>query len=145
MQRRRNGAAWLGIGLGLLGVAGYFAWITLALEPRMPVLRDTAVVNLVLVGLGLGFSVIGIRRAFGRAATHRGRVLAPVLGALNVGLAVLFGLMLFHFSELPVAAAAPQVGQTAPDFTLADQSGAPFQLAALRGKNVLLVFYRGHW
>jgi peroxiredoxin Q/BCP len=33
------------------------------------------------------------------------------------------------------------VGQDAPDFTLRDQDGNPFSLAALRGRNVVLVFY----
>jgi thioredoxin-dependent peroxiredoxin len=33
------------------------------------------------------------------------------------------------------------VGQDAPEFTLRDQDGNPVSLAALRGKNVVLVFY----
>ena len=36
-------------------------------------------------------------------------------------------------------------GKLAPDFTLKDQEGRPFRLASLRGKRVLLVFYRGYW
>jgi len=145
MQRRYNWAAWLGLGFGVLGVVGYFAWVILAIGPRVPTLRDTALVNLALVGLGLGCSLIAIRRAYGRAASHRGRVLAPLLGALNLGLAGLFVLMLFPFSTLPAAPEAPQVGEAAPDFILTDHAGNAFQLAAQRPKNVLLVFYRGHW
>ncbi len=38
-----------------------------------------------------------------------------------------------------------QAGQTAPDFTLQKPSGDPLTLSSLRGKNVVLVFYRGHW
>jgi len=38
-----------------------------------------------------------------------------------------------------------QAGQTAPDFTLARPGGEPLILSSLRGKNVVLVFYRGHW
>lgn len=34
-----------------------------------------------------------------------------------------------------------QTGVMAPDFTLQDQDGNPVSLAALRGKNVVLVFY----
>jgi len=146
MQRRlRNGAAWLGLGLGLLGVGSFFASVIFRLGPQSPALRDTAILHLVLVGLGLGVSVVAIRRAFGPRAVHRGRVLAPVLGALNLGLAAFFVLLLFRFSILPPAPNAPHVGQAAPDFTLADQGGAPVELAALHGKKVLLVFYRGHW
>ena len=33
------------------------------------------------------------------------------------------------------------VGQDAPEFTLLDQDGSPVSLNALRGKNVVLVFY----
>ena len=39
-----------------------------------------------------------------------------------------------------------QVGQLAPDFTLTSLAGPPVRLSSLRGdKNVVLVFYRGHW
>jgi cytochrome oxidase Cu insertion factor (SCO1/SenC/PrrC family) len=38
-----------------------------------------------------------------------------------------------------------QAGQSAPDFTLPNSAGGSFTLSALRGKNVVLVFYRGYW
>jgi peroxiredoxin (alkyl hydroperoxide reductase subunit C) len=39
-----------------------------------------------------------------------------------------------------------QVGQEAPDFTLASLAGPTVTLSQYRGaKNVVLVFYRGHW
>ena len=38
------------------------------------------------------------------------------------------------------------VGETAPDFTLADEEGRTVQLSAARGKSpIVLVFYRGYW
>jgi cytochrome oxidase Cu insertion factor (SCO1/SenC/PrrC family) len=38
------------------------------------------------------------------------------------------------------------VGSPAPDFTLEDEKGNEIRLSQLRDqKNVLLVFYRGHW
>ena len=39
------------------------------------------------------------------------------------------------------ASIGPQVGQLAPDFTLADQSGTSHHLAAYRGQWVLIYFY----
>lgn len=39
-----------------------------------------------------------------------------------------------------------KVGQPAPDFTLEDSEGKKHQPCRLRRqKNVVLVFYRGHW
>ena len=37
------------------------------------------------------------------------------------------------------------VGDTAPDFTLLDRHGEPVTLSELRGRRIVLVFYRGHW
>ena len=40
-----------------------------------------------------------------------------------------------------MSVAALQVGQAAPDFELVNQFGEPIRLSALRGSNVVLVFY----
>ena len=37
------------------------------------------------------------------------------------------------------------VGTVAPDFYLETYAGEPMSLSEHRGKNVILVFYRGHW
>ncbi|MCA9737648.1 MAG: redoxin domain-containing protein [Gemmatimonadetes bacterium] len=37
------------------------------------------------------------------------------------------------------------VGTPAPDFTLAAYEGDPVRLSDLRGRPIVLVFYRGHW
>jgi cytochrome oxidase Cu insertion factor (SCO1/SenC/PrrC family) len=36
-------------------------------------------------------------------------------------------------------------GEMAPDFRLQDQDGKVHQLSQYRGRNVVLVMYRGHW
>ena len=36
-------------------------------------------------------------------------------------------------------------GEVAPDFRLQDQDGNVHQLSQYRGKNVVLVLYRGYW
>ena len=48
-------------------------------------------------------------------------------------------------SASPTDLARVVEGRAAPDFDLKDQNGQPVRLSALRGKNVVLVFYRGHW
>lgn len=48
----------------------------------------------------------------------------------------------------PAATAAvrpPGAGERAPDFNLRDENGARVRLSALRGKKVVVVFYRGYW
>lgn len=48
-------------------------------------------------------------------------------------------------TRLPAAEHAPAVGAPAPDFTLADQHGDQVALSSLRGRQTVLVFYRGFW
>ena len=46
----------------------------------------------------------------------------------------------------PTDTARVHAGMLAPDFTLEAFTGPDFTLSALRGrKQVILVFYRGHW
>lgn len=49
--------------------------------------------------------------------------------------------------DLPAAdTGRVRVGDAAPDFTLESMRGGTVTLSNLRGKkNVVLVFYRGHW
>jgi peroxiredoxin len=60
--------------------------------------------------------------------------------------------MLFLFGVLAWAQAPPAtdlnrvaVGSVAPDFELPSPTGGKVKLSSLRGKNVVLVFYRGYW
>ncbi len=46
----------------------------------------------------------------------------------------------------PTDTARVAVGTLAPDFTLEALQGPPVTLSQFRGaKNIILVFYRGHW
>jgi cytochrome oxidase Cu insertion factor (SCO1/SenC/PrrC family) len=71
-------------------------------------------------------------------------LLFPFLLTLTVGLWAQYGPK--DGGDLPPADLERiQVGQPAPDFTLPDSAGHSFSLSSLRGKNVVLVFYRGYW
>jgi peroxiredoxin len=48
-------------------------------------------------------------------------------------------------SGLPKKNPAVSVGATAPDFTATDADGREFRLSDLRGRPVLMKFYRGYW
>ena len=58
-------------------------------------------------------------------------------GALFVGLGVLAS----QSKQMPAIA----VGSPLLDFTAPDENGKPFGLASLRGRPILLKFFRGHW
>jgi hypothetical protein len=70
------------------------------------------------------------------------------LGGAAAGAVVLMAsafLVLTTASRLPPQRPAVAVGERAPDFTAPDADGRPFALAGLRGRPLLLKFFRGHW
>lgn len=152
MERRWNLLPLGGFAVTLLAFLSYFVFFA-----RFPATRDVPWVNLLLFAGGLVLLVLGLRRAFGHADRYRGKIVSVLLSALSVLVLALFLFYNFWFSsQLPVAKAAPRVGEKAPDFTLPDQNGQPVRLANLlaspsptgsgaAGSWVLLVFYRGYW
>ncbi len=48
-------------------------------------------------------------------------------------------------SGTPSTAPAVEVGHPAIDFTTTDSQGDPFTLSQVKGRPVLLKFFRGHW
>lgn len=131
--------------------------------------RATVWLGVVLTIAAVVCAVIGIMRAFRQPQVYRGKISSSILGVLSLLICGLVAFGAVHSRDLPSSAAAPQVGQKVPDFTLADTSGiqvsldellgrAPGSLAqgspppinspylsSVRPKAVLLVFYRGYW
>lgn len=142
---RRNGAAAIGLLLGVGSVVGYFLMVALH-DPRLSPWLRLPVLHLAVLASGLVLSILGVRAAWSHPPRRRGRVLAPILAGLNLAVAGLFCFFLFVATAwLPAAANAPAVGQTAPPFELPDQNGRSVSLESLRGRNLVLVFYRGFW
>ncbi len=144
-----NWPLWAGFLLSLVAFLSYPA-----LFIRFPVTRNFPWANLILAAIALVALFIGIRKAFAPDRPRRSKVagvVLPVLGILAMGV---FFLTFFVFARmLPPSKGAPQVGQPAPDFTLADSDGKQVSLAELTkapidgkpAKGVLLIFYRGYW
>ena len=125
---------------------------------RWPVTRDVPWVPL------LGFAVvavllfIGIRRGFATGRRLGSKIITSVLAVVSV---LAIGLFLFSILVmarwLPGSKGAPQVGQRAPEFSLADPNSKQVSLSELltvpivsngvatKPKGVLLIFYRGYW
>jgi hypothetical protein len=134
----RNHGVWLGPLVVFCGAVSYFTVFV-----SVPALRDFPWLNLPLVWVGLLVSVLGVRVARRRG---RGRLLAwsGLLSSLLLA-AAFHGYVFWYSYQLPDHERALEVGSPAPEFTLLDQERRPLTLSELRGRYVVLVFYRGYW
>lgn len=147
-ERRRNIAPWWALlfGIGAVGCNVAF-FVSPSLQQTLPWL------SLLFAVLALIFLVTGLRRAFGLRQIYRGKALSVVLSVVALLAIGLTTLVFVTARRLPGSAAAPQVGQRVPEFTLSDTSGKPVTLDQLlcassgspAPKAVLLIFYRGYW
>jgi hypothetical protein len=132
-SHKRNHAAWIGPVIVLTGVFTYFS-----VAVQYPTLRDSALVNLVVVYAGLLIAAVGL---------FRRRNWKSWLGLCVAGFfTMLFSAYIFVYSsQLPPADNAPAVGSIAPPLELPDHTGRMVSLDTFRGARVLVVFYRGFW
>lgn len=139
--RRRNHAIWLGPAVTFCGAVSYFTVFV-----GYPTLRDFPWVNLPLVLVGVALSALGLWRAFRRSSVFRGKYLGTVGFAVSLFLGGLFFFYVFAYSyRLPGPTPTSRALIDVQDFALTDHGGKPFRLGELRGRKVVLVFYRGHW
>src|SRR5438105_4842965 len=119
MKRRWNWLLWVGFLLVLAGLLSYIPLFSL-----FPVTRDFPWVNLLLFLGGGVLLAQGLGRAFRQPEIYRGKIFGPLLAVLSVAGVSLFIYGLFYLGrQMPASAAAPRVGQKAPEFTLPDQNG----------------------
>jgi len=127
-----SGAIFGYLALLLLVQAG-FVWLRSIREVRTGE-RRPLVLLVVLSGMGLA----GL--AFARGPGVPGGVAAGL--ALGLGaLFLVFQLLGRQSRVVPNVA----VGRPILDFTAPDAEGRPFSLSSLRGRPLLLKFFRGHW
>jgi hypothetical protein len=146
--RKRTPAPWIGLLLTVLGALSN--GLPFAGFPAAPV----PWISLLLSLIGFVIVLFGLWRVFGQSTAYKGKL----SGAAAAGLSLLFlaGAIVFFWSarHIPAeSAAAPQIGQRVPDFTLPDSTGHSVSLTQLFSgsagveppKALLLVFYRGYW
>jgi hypothetical protein len=120
------------LALALMAQAG-FLWLRLIREVRVGERRPW-VLFIVLAAIGLGVL----------AFANRPGVLGGSAAGLALGLGALF-LALQGLGRQARRTPAVALGRPILDFTAPDAEGHPFALASLRGRPLLLKFFRGHW
>jgi hypothetical protein len=148
IQQRRNGPLWWGFVLALSAMLCNMVFFINA-----PAQRSIPWLSLLLAVVALIFVGKGLWQIFAPPRIHRGRILASIVSIFSLLLVAVAVFAFFSARALPASAGAPQVGQKAPDFTLADATGRPVSLDQLFApsadgtspKAVLLIFYRGYW
>ncbi|MGB9106244.1 MAG: hypothetical protein WCC59_15920 [Terriglobales bacterium] len=148
-SRPLNWPLWSAFLLSLIAFISYpFVFV------RVPITRDVPWVNLLLLGLSAALLLAGLRRSFGAGATRNSKIVGAVIASLTVIVFAFFVFAFFIFArQLPASHGAPQVGQKAPEFRLADSDEKMVSLSELLSspiagktpKGVLLIFYRGYW
>ena len=148
-SQRFNWQIWAGF---LLTLAAAYSYPLVFV--RWPVTRDFPWVNLLLFGIAAALLFVGVRRAFAHDRGPVSKIVSSILATLSVAILGLFIFAAFIMARwLPASHGAPQIGQKAPDFSLADTNGRMVSLSELRStpirgtapKGVLLIFYRGYW
>ena len=162
---RLNWKIWAGF---LLSLVALFSYPLLFVD--WPITRDFPWANLLLFAIAAILLFVGVRRGFAPDRRRLSKIVSSVLATLSALVLGMFIFVAFVASRwLPASTGAPQVGQKAPDFTLADANGRQMSLsellsAPIRGKignvgglarnegeaqtaprGVLLIFYRGYW
>jgi uncharacterized membrane protein YhaH (DUF805 family) len=151
--RKFNWQIWVGF---LLSVVAFLSYPSVFV--RWPITRDFPWANLLLFGVAAVLLFVGVRRAFSPDRRLRSKIAASILTIFSFLVLGFFVFSIFVASKwLPASHGAPQIGQKAPDFTLADTSEKPMSLsellrapinaqaASINPRGVLLIFYRGYW
>lgn len=149
--KRFNWQIWAGFVLSLIAFLSFSLFFV-----NFPVTRDFPWANLLLFAVALVLVFVGVRRGFAkdRPRPWLSKIGAATLGTLSVLILAFFLFSVFILARwLPASTGAPQVGQRAPDFSLADSNGRQVTLSELLSspidgkapKGVLLIFYRGYW
>ena len=135
---------WTPVLIAVVAVAiGLPAFGGLSRAGKMPLwLRDhpwplelaCALLTLLLAGM----AAAAFRERKRRAVTVVGALLAAASTALFIYVA---NVVVYQLPPPP----AKGLGEQAPDFTLPDESGKLVSLASLRGKPLVVLFYRGFW
>src|SRR5437660_906552 len=117
-ERQPNRMPWLALLLALLAIGlniGFFV--------GFPAQRALPWLSLLCGVAALFLSAIAARRAYSQPQLYKGKISSSIVAFLVILVCAFLGFATFEARSLPSTAAAPQVGQEAPEFTLPDTQG----------------------
>ena len=132
---------------GLLAVVGgalavmtsWVAYMATVPSGRVPA-RPTG--HMIAQGSGTIAVIVGIAQAL--PAGFDATLIALSVGSLPLVMGPLFFFLLSQ-RKTPIGKLTVKVGDPLPAFAAVDDHGEPFASESLRGKRVLLKFFRGQW
>ena len=117
-----------------IATATAIRWALLLVSVSIPRNRS-GFIALMLLGAGLGITALAIGTQ-------------SLVADIAAGLAIFAGAF-FLFSvaigKQTGGSGQLQVGSPLADFSVPDENNEPFNISSLRGKPILLKFFRGHW
>ena len=132
-----NVAAWMGPLIAVPGFLSYWLFFV-----QWPLFRDFPWMNLLILSLAIGISLVGVRRA----RTRRGRIGSVAGLTFSLLLTGLLSYYCFVLSyQVPDAGRAVATGTPLPAVTLVSWDGKPIDLGEAGRDELILVFYRGYW
>jgi len=92
----------------------------------------------------LALSALGVAAAVA-IALYRGGIGSVIAAVVSAALFAFLVWFFFGYSMYGTREDRPRVGERFPEFRLPTSDGGVFDLAAERGRQHLLIFYRGSW
>ena len=121
------------IGFGI-ATATAIRWALLLVSVSIPRNRS-GFIALMLLGAGLGMTALAIGTQ---------SLVADIAAGLAISAGAFF-LFSVAIGKQTGGSGQLQVGSPLADFSAPDENNEPFNISSLRGKPILLKFFRGHW
>lgn len=133
------------VSLAGTGTVLFASFLFLPSAPDLPVLSAGDPPRLILMGLGVGWSLLGTVQVLRLGRGAFGKVMASLLCLGTLGIAGLMGFWVESYSyKLPPAIEVKALDNVKP-FEGTDQNGTKVSDATLKGKAYVILFTRGFW
>lgn len=134
-----NHALWLGPVLAVTGYLSYYMFFA-----KWPIFRDTAWLNLLILGIAVFISIHGMRRGWRQGLWRKiAGVAGTTFSVFLIGVLAYYCFVLSY--QLPSTDVVITEGKTLPAMRLEANDGRLVDIGEVGRDPLILVFYRGYW